>query len=55
MSKKDFTLIARTIAGLPLDSDDQRAAIARHFADALRDTNPNFNWSRFFLAATGRR
>jgi hypothetical protein len=59
MSRKDFILIAETIANLTLaergslPSDIQRVMIAEEFADALEGTNPQFKRELFIQAATG--
>lgn len=53
MTKKDFELIARTIARLPLAPQDI-GIIADDFADALRSTNPAFNKDRFLAACDYR-
>ena len=47
---RHYRKIARIIASLDAEV---RAEIAQHFANALRDTNPNFDASRFYDAATG--
>lgn len=59
MTKKDFQLIAATIAGLQLDGtqtqcNTRRQEIAEHFADVLSDTNPLFKRDLFVQAATGQ-
>lgn len=48
MTRKDFELIASTIAALPLDDDD-RTTVAVEFAHALSKTR--FAFERFVLAA----
>lgn len=58
MTRKDFKLIADVLASLGRDAahcfDDagDRESIARRFAEALSDTNPNFDHARFIEAAT---
>ena len=58
MTKKDFILIAGVLRSLGQDSAhcfdnaDDRIAIAMRFADALNETNPNFDGIRFINAAT---
>lgn len=52
MTKKDYELIAKTIAGSVLASEDRRI-IAGEFAEALRGTNPNFDTDRFVAACMG--
>jgi hypothetical protein len=51
MTRKDFQLIAATIAGLEVGAETKRY-VARSFAEALRSTNPNFNADRFVTACT---
>ena len=48
MTKKDFELIAATIAYLP--AGPARRETARLFADALATTNPRFDRARFLRA-----
>jgi len=54
MSKKDFELIAATIASFkgfdPLQNYKLRQALAEHFANNLARTNPAFNNPRFIAA-----
>ncbi len=55
MTRKDFVLIAATIASLDLSgydaaADTVRADIARQFADRLVGTNANFDRTRFLTA-----
>ena len=45
MTRKDFELIARTIAKVPDKST--RAFLILEFADELRATNPRFDFARF--------
>ena len=47
---RHYTRIAAIIAELP---EKQRPNIARHFALALRGTNPNYDRERFEDAANG--
>jgi hypothetical protein len=66
---KDYVLIADTIARLDLHLPScdrsacngeavghsfRRESIANEFADALRGTNPAFDYARFIAAATGK-
>ena len=51
MTRKDFELIAKTIAG-PNFLEENKTYIARVFASSLADTNPRFNAERFVAAAT---
>lgn len=50
MTRKDFELIARTIAGYRKVSGIWADEIALRFADTLAGTNPNFNRRRFLDA-----
>lgn len=49
MTRKDFVLIASTVASLPVNKET-RKAIARDFAIALETTNPAFDRDRFVTA-----
>jgi hypothetical protein len=51
MTRKDFELIARTIAHLIL-REDLKHGVAVAFARELRITNPRFDADRFIAAAT---
>lgn len=53
MTRKDYQLIARVIAGLGMDGESQ-AWIARAFAEALADENERFNAERFLDACEDR-
>jgi hypothetical protein len=55
MTRKDFVLIARTIAESPTLSNVQREELALDFARELCSTNPNFDADRFVRAATGEK
>jgi len=46
MQRRHFELIATTIRECALD-DVQRLHVARMFASALRETNPNFQSTKF--------
>lgn len=48
LQHRHFAVIAQTIAKL---SPDIRTDVARHFANELAGTNPNFNRNRFLKAA----
>ena len=48
MTKKDFELIAGTIARLP--AGPAHREVARLFADALAGTNPRFDHAKFLRA-----
>jgi hypothetical protein len=50
LTRRCFVFVAQTIATCPLEQE--RAAIAEHFASALAATNPRFDRERF-LAACG--
>lgn len=55
MTKKDFQLIADTIAGLPIRFDyaeptEFRDDVAAEFARVLGRTNPRFDCDRFLRA-----
>lgn len=50
MTKQDFEFIATTIQKMPLEPRTKRQ-VAAHFADALRNTNLNFDMPRFLTAA----
>lgn len=50
MTRKDFVVIAETIATLPV-TDAQRWTIAGRFALKLATTNPTFDRGRFMAAA----
>ena len=58
MTRRDYVLIADVLKSLGQDAahcfDDEgdRESIARRFAEALSDANPNFDHSRFIAAAT---
>lgn len=62
MTRKDFQMIAQVIRSLPsfdvksLDDADcvRFSAIIARFAEALANTNPRFNRSRFENACNGR-
>jgi len=66
MTRKDFNLIAETIRLLPsfdiapLDNWGSHAdavrfdVVVNRFADALRQTNPRFDASRFVNACNGK-
>jgi len=66
MTRKDFNLIAETIRLLPsfdlppLDTWGSHAdavrfdVVVNRFADALRQTNPRFDASRFVNACNGK-
>ena len=60
MTKKDFQLIAATLASLnvepfqDLSEGTTRLEIATHFADALARTNPRFKRDLFVQAVTGQ-
>ena len=49
MQRRHFETIAQIINELP-EGDKER--VAQHFAEKLRNTNPEFNSNRFFIAAT---
>jgi hypothetical protein len=49
MTRKDFILIANTIMAL-LDAP-RKTQVAALFADALKDTNENFDVQRFVRAS----
>ena len=51
MSRKDFQLIARTIASLDLDVATRRT-VATAFASTLAGTNGRFDRERFVAACT---
>lgn len=51
MSRKDYELIARVIAGLDL-GEQERIRIARAFAYELLNTNPRFDTARFLGACS---
>ena len=53
MTKKDFQLIAATIAALAVDDHIQQH-IAEYFASMLAPTNPRFKRDLFIQAATGQ-
>lgn len=50
---RHYVFIAQTIASLDV-SDETRCTVAEEFASALRDTNPNYDRSRFMSAALGK-
>ena len=52
MTKKDFELIARTLADWPRTDDEHESWEhgCRHFADALATTNPRFDRAKFLQA-----
>lgn len=50
MTRKDFELIASTIAGLFPGQPEYRGTVAAHFADKLATANAGFNHDRFFKA-----
>lgn len=54
MTRKDFNLIAQTIASLDLAPID-RLHVAREFASALRSTNDRFDYHRFVDACVVRK
>lgn len=47
MSRKDYILIAATIAALP---PKMRETVAKAFLESLAGTNPLFDKGRFFAA-----
>lgn len=49
MTRKDYILIATTVAGLDMDPC-QRGDVARAFCRSLETTNPRFDSPRFFAA-----
>lgn len=49
MTRKDYNLIASTVAGLDM-SPHQRGDVARAFCRSLETTNPRFDALRFFAA-----
>lgn len=49
MTKKDFQLIADTIASFEVD-EAITYSMAERFADRLAETNPRFNRDRFIKA-----
>jgi len=49
MTKKDYELIARTIAGLPFGHSD-KMKVADEFSFQLRRDNPRFNEEKFLKA-----
>lgn len=56
---RHYVVLANTLAGLgqhnvPGLTAVQHAAIIKEFAEALRGTNPNFNYGRFCDAAEGK-
>lgn len=52
MTKKDCIAIAETIKTAPV-ANDERFALAQHFADMLATQNPRFDRKRFLIAAVG--
>lgn len=54
MTRKDFRLIAETIADLPLEMADwpTRNGIAERFADRIEKDHPRFRRDLFISAAT---
>lgn len=52
MTRKDFEILAETIATLDGIGEPQRRSIATHFARELQSAYPNFNSPRFTAAAT---
>jgi len=52
MSRKHFVALAATIRE-HIHSKNEREAFARALLPVLRESNPNFNATRFFDAATG--
>lgn len=55
MTKRDFEIIAETIATLSGIDDEQRVHVAQHFANELSEINPRFNRERFITASTTPR
>lgn len=57
MTRKDFELIAATIASLVVDgvleTHEQVEGVVSAFTGALAGTNPRFDRERFIEAATG--
>lgn len=47
---RHYVKLASIIAGLP---EGQREAVAIHFADGLKGTNPAYSPTRFYSAAIG--
>lgn len=50
MTRKDFVLIAATIADLKLRTLDERLRVSQDFAQVLARTNDHFNRARFIAA-----
>jgi hypothetical protein len=56
MTRKDFVIIAKVLKGLNedrahcFDNEQDRKIVARRFAEALSNTNTDFNYARFFEA-----
>ena len=51
MTHKDFELIAQTIrSSMSYKNEGTRRCVAFDFADALAETNPNFDRERFLKA-----
>lgn len=53
LSRQDFQLIAETIRDLP--DTASRDVVAQRFADALKATNPRFDFDRFVKVSLSER